>query len=199
MCRTQQPCGGADPRGCVWGHAPSPGCEGLPKFPAGFVHGGSSWTAVSRLPVPGEGGWSRVSRLAAPLAVPGKGRAPRAAPPALRSRGAAARCGQVSSGAARALSGLELGTPPAPQGAVPGAVPDPGGMGGCSGAFSGEEGAGRTAEKPLGSLANRLSLICKSLLGRNQPHENAISTQSLFWPLSCFRQKQFTLPVIKQG
>lgn len=130
MCRTQQPCGGADPGGCVWGHAPSPGCEGLPKFPAGFVHGGSSWTAVSRLPVPGEGGWSRVSRLAAPLAVPGKGRAPRAAPPALRSRGAAARCGQVTSGAARALSGLELGTPPAPQGAVPGAVPDPGGMGG---------------------------------------------------------------------
>lgn len=44
-----------------------------------------------------------------------------------------------------------------------------------------------------------LSLICKSLLGRNQAHENAISTQSLLWPFSCLRQKQFTLPVIKQG
>lgn len=48
-------------------------------------------------------------------------------------------------------------------------------------------------------LVKRLSLICKSLLGRNQPHENAISTQSLSQPLSCLRQKQFTQPPIKQG
>lgn len=77
--------------------------------------------------------------------------------------------------------------------------PRPQGVWGLLRSLPGEEGVGKAAEKPLGSLANWLSLICKSLLGRNQPHENAISTQSLFWPLSCFRQKQFTLPVIKQG
>lgn len=112
--------------------------------------------------------------------------------------GAAACWGRVSSGTARVLDGVELGTLPAARDAAPGSVPDLSGLGAAQ-VWLGEEGAGRAAEKPLGSLANGLSLICKSLLGRNQPHENAISTQSLFWPLSCFRQKQFTLPVIKQG
>lgn len=112
--------------------------------------------------------------------------------------GAAARWVQDSSGTVQVLDGLELGTPPAPRGAAPARSRTPAGRGLLQ-CLPGEEGAGRGADKPLGSLANGLSLICKSLLGRNQPHENAISTQSLFWPLSCFRQKQFTLPVIKQG
>lgn len=65
----------------------------------------------------------------------------------------------------------------------------------CVGGCLVEEGSSK--EGP--GLVKGLSLICKSLLGRNQPHKNAISTQSLSQPLSCLRQKQFTQPPIKQG
>ena len=98
------------PGGCMWGRAPNPGCEALPRFLAGFVHGGGGWTRVSQLPIPGEGGQSGVSWLAAPLTAPGKGRAPRAAPPALRSRG------QLPAGAGSPLGqrGCSMGWSSAP-------------------------------------------------------------------------------------